>query len=158
MLLPNNELKGVTRLVMGLLILLVLAQPLLSLYQLPRELVWSVPSFAVEGGQTDGQTDQVIANGLRLKKRWAAQFAARQQQNERQRITAVLRLIEGLTVREVDVQMEQGERKAVVVTVTHRSPLGGGKTDQAAITEKVSAAVQLVCAIPEEQVRVVWSD
>ncbi len=158
MLLPNNELKGVTRLVMGLFILLVLAQPLLSIYQLPRELIWSLPSFAAENSQSAGQTDQVIANGLRLKKQWAAQFAAQQQQDETKRITAVLQLVEGITVRAVNVEMDQGERKAVIVTVAHRPPLGGRKTEQAIVTEKISAAVQLVCAIPKEQVKVVWSD
>ncbi|HBE80421.1 MAG TPA: stage III sporulation protein AF, partial [Firmicutes bacterium] len=35
MLLPNNELKNVTKMVMGLLIMMILIQPLIKVFVLP---------------------------------------------------------------------------------------------------------------------------
>jgi stage III sporulation protein AF len=157
MLLPNNELRGVTRLVMGLLILLILLQPLFQLFHLPVDLLGMVQNqTAAPSGVAN--TEQVIQKGLKIRNDWQNQFAEERRQLLREKLTHMLQLIDEIKIRKVDLTYATDQLKKVTVTVQPRKREESFSVWQAEVKYKIINAVQLICDIKEEQVEVVWNE
>jgi stage III sporulation protein AF len=156
MLLPNNELKGVTRMVMGLLIILVLAQPLLKVFHLPQELEMNLPELQTDSGPAG--TSRIVAEGLNLRNQWLTQFGAGRREAYEARIGKLLKLVEGIQVERTQVVMEGGTVQSVGVAVRPRSGADWDRTRRAALTEEISDSIQLVCPVQKERIEVIWDE
>lgn len=156
MLLPNNELKGVTRMVMGLLIILILAQPLLKVFNISQELTQALPGWQNESDPAT--TGQIVTKGLNLRNQWLEQFAGNQQQAYEERIARLLRLSDGIAVREVRVVMAKQTVQSVSVAVRARSGTKLDGAQRAEWTAKLDESIQLVCPVTKERIEVVWDE
>jgi stage III sporulation protein AF len=100
MILPSNELKGVTKMMIGLLIILIIVQPLLKIFKLPNIILNSAP-VAVEAGipGMDFQgTGRIIKEGLAIRTGLTAELQKRNQEIFIEKIKISVRLIDEVTL------------------------------------------------------------
>jgi stage III sporulation protein AF len=73
LLLPSNHLKRVTKLILGLAIILFLLRPLGDFYQLPDRLSGALAEIFNQASTTSA-TDRVVREGLLLRQKWQAEY------------------------------------------------------------------------------------
>jgi stage III sporulation protein AF len=73
LVLPDNQFKNVTKLILGLAIMLFLLQPLSKFYQLPATLT-GVMAEAFLPAPTTPATTQVMREGLIIRQKWQRDF------------------------------------------------------------------------------------
>jgi stage III sporulation protein AF len=157
MLLPNNELKGVTKLVMGLLILMILLQPLLQIFHLPLEFSWPVPGVSGEPPAAKTvSTETIVKEGLELRRQWTAQFQDRQREAIGRKIGNILRLIDEIDLVALKPIYEGDRLLRVRVETRWRTagPIESGQRRE--IEAKIRNSVQLVTDLSNEQIEVIW--
>ena len=154
MLLPNNELKSVTKMIMGLLIMMILIQPLIKLFDLPQKVSWSLPS--VSEPQSNLTTRQIIERGLRLRASWTAGFKERNKTMLEGKLKNIIGLIDEVHLEDVALSF-QGDRlgKAVIkIKTLKRGPLETATKNS--MQRKVIDSVQLLTNLTEDQIEVIW--
>lgn len=98
MILPNNELKGVTKMMIGLLIILIIMQPLLKIFKLPTTILSSVPEVVETdtAGRDLPSTGRIIKEGLAVRAGWTREIEKRNQEILTEKIKMSIGLIEGV--------------------------------------------------------------
>jgi stage III sporulation protein AF len=154
MLLPNNELKSVTKMIMGLLIMMMLIQPLIKLFDLPQTVSWSLPSISEP--QSDSTTRQIIERGLRLRESWTAGFKDQNKKILEGKLKNIIGLIDEVRLENLALNY-QGDRlsKAVIkIKRLKRGPLE--QVVKNSMQRKVIDSVQLLTNLTEDQIEVIW--
>ncbi|HBF38340.1 MAG TPA: stage III sporulation protein AF [Firmicutes bacterium] len=151
MLLPSNELKSVTRMTMGLVILMILLQPVLQFLDLPQHISLSLPSIS---NSDSPQTQQIIAQGLKMRTEWTRGI---QEQNKimlESKLKNIMGLIDEVQVESVKLDY-QGEQlnKAIVQLKSARQ----GIQDISSIKRKIVDSVQLLTDLREDRIEVKWN-
>lgn len=162
MLIPNNELKKVTKMVMGLLIMMILVQPLLKIFYLPQKVVWSL---ATEGEQKVDHykevypsTGQIIKQGLELRNKWKLRFNSRDQLLIKQKIKNIIGLLDEIHLQGLDLQYE-GENLLKASLKVELSKQGlTNLSNRSNLNQKIKDSVQLVTSLHEDQIEVTWND
>ncbi len=151
--LPDNQLKGVAKLIMGLLIILLLIQPVAQLIHLPLAVAWVTPK------QTDHTlaTEQVIEEGLRLRNNWQQHLATEQEKLWEEKITQVSGMISGVKVTKVVVDCEV--KTPIWVKLWVSPKITQGETWwRKDIEQRLKNGVRLVSDLAEEKIEVNWND
>jgi len=153
MILPHNDLRGVARMVMGLLVILVLAQPLLKVFRLPTELALGIPEGTLKRSWS---TAQVIAAGQRIRERVSADFQNEQRVHYEERMRWILGLTAEMELRKLTVQWDGMQ----IVKLTVEAKAVGfdphNQTEVAKLTAKIKNSIQLVANINPTQIEVIW--
>jgi stage III sporulation protein AF len=154
MLLPNNELKNVTKMVMGLFIMMILIQPLIKVFDLPQKVSWSLPS--VSDPDSNFATRRIIERGLKMRESWTAGFKERNKTILEGKLKNIIGLIDGVHLEDLTLSF-QGERliRAILkLKSIKREPLE--PTASKVIQHKVIDSVQLLTNLTEDQIEVNW--
>lgn len=154
MLLPNNELKSVTKMIMGLIIMMILIQPLIKFFDLPQKVRWSLPSFSEP--QSNSTTRQIIERGLKLRESWTAGLKERNKTMLESKLKNIIGLVDEVQLEDVALSFQGDQLGKAVIKI---KPLNRGPLEQAAknnMQRKVIDSVQLLTNLTEEQIEVIW--
>jgi stage III sporulation protein AF len=83
LLLPDNQMKSVTKLILGLAILLFLLRPLANLARLPAVLIETLAGTSAPRVPETPATAQVIREGLLLRRQWQRDFKLERRQESK---------------------------------------------------------------------------
>jgi len=155
MLLPDNGLKGVTRMVLGLLVMMVLLAPLAKVFNIPAELALDITRKA-ESREVMPATAEVIDEGAAIRKRWDALFREKDQKKIKDKIAKALTLYGVIEVRRISLEYDQAELFRVIVEGSAKEGKVGKEGDLAKLSKEVSKIVYLATDLPEEQIEVRW--
>jgi len=157
MILPDNQLRSVTKMILGLVIVMFLLQPLTKVLNLPAALIRSVPG-AIETETVSTDTDQLIREGIKMRNAWLQDYEARAQQDLEQKLCRVLGLFEDFELQKVTCTYEGSglQRVRVVVKPTRSSLLRSQVVE--GLNRKIVGAVQLLTQLNQNQIEVRWGE
>lgn len=151
--LPDNQLKGVAKLIMGLLIILLLIQPVSQMLNLPLSIVWITPSKLNQSSETK----KVIREGLKLRESWQRQITVEQERFWQQKIKQVTGMVTGVKVKRIVLYFQDNAPAQVRLWVS----ANGTQTEhwwRKDVEQRLRNAVQLVSDLREEKIEVNWND
>lgn len=153
MLVPENSLKKAVKLVIGLMVMLILIQPLTRFFKIPIDLDQILSSSQ---GANDQASQQVIERGLQIRNQWEERFNSQQSALVKEKIESVIGLIDEIDLKELRFsEVKSGHSKALVrVAPTFGKELS--KTVKDKLTTKIQNSIRLVCNLSKEQIEVIW--
>jgi stage III sporulation protein AF len=151
MMLPNNELKNVTRLIMGLVIMSVLLQPLIRFFDLPGQISLSLPSIS---SPDPSKTQQIINKGLKMRDEWTRQIQEQNQKTLESKLKNIIGLIGEVQLDNLRLryQGEKPDRAFVQVKLTKQKIESMGEISD--IKRKVIHSIQFLTDLREDQIEV----
>lgn len=150
MILPANALKGVVKLVMGLVIITILLQPLLMIFRIPAVLDWSLPATGNEGA-----TQDIVAAGLDLRTRWEGFY---QKQYQTRLETAMAERIRQTGKAVVTAsQLDFHEGKLIKAVVELRPTVQLSEADRNLLETQIIGWLGLITDISNHQIEVKWN-
>ncbi len=153
MLLPSNELKNVTRMMMGLVIMSILLQPLIRLFDLPGQISLSLPSIS---SPKSIKTQQIIARGLKMRDEWTHEI---QEQNKRaleSKLKNIMGLIDEVQLDSLRLHYQGEQLERAYVKLKSTKPGIKDKVEIGNIKRKVINSVQFLTNLREDQIEVNW--
>jgi hypothetical protein len=158
LVLPDNQLKSVTKLILGLTILLFLLQPVSNLTQLPEVLTGALTkAFSVRAPDTPA-TGQVMRKGLWLRQRWQQEFHRELQQELQTKLQKVFAINANVILQQVTCRYEGGRLAGVKLTVTLGVPRPLSVVQMRRLQQQTIRAVQAVTTLPPGQIEIVWGE
>lgn len=174
MFLPQNELKGVTKIMIGLLIIMIIMQPLSKFIKLPTTILDSISAGVEEdaAGIRLPSTNRIIRDGLAVQAGWTGEIEKRNQAILIDKIKLSVGLID--TVQLIDINAEFAEPKisggygsVQLKKVKLQVKLTGSGAEKsfssASFTKKQQSAarrirntVKLFSNLTDEQIEVIW--
>ena len=152
MLLPNNELKSVTKMIMGLVILGTLLLPLMKIFNLPEQISTSIPSLSNRDSHL--QTQQIIAKGLKIRNQWTHQLQEQHQKMLESKVRNMIGLIDEAQLDSIQLYYQGEQLEKAVVTL---KPLRRRFSETSNLQRKIIDSVQFVTDLPENQIEVNWN-
>lgn len=156
MLLPNNELKSVTKMVMGLLIMMILVQPLIKILDLQQRVSWNLP--VVSELKSSQATQAVIQRGLKIQKSWAIRFEEQNKNELTRRIKNILGLMDEVQLEDVKLDFQDGRPVKAIVKLKPQKSWTANPGVPKKIRDQVINSVQLLTNLPEKRIEVVNLD
>lgn len=155
MILPNNELKGVTKMVVGLMIVLILLQPLVKFFQFPSEIAWSLSGIGDEKKIDLPSTAQIIKEGLKLRDNWTAQLQEQNQTYLKDKIKNILAMIDEIRLVDLRLNFDGPDLVKVKLKV---APVNRNIQSESFenLTKKIKNSIQLISNLGENQIEVIW--
>ena len=154
MLTPENGLKKTVKLVIGLMVMLVLLQPLTRFFKLPLNLDGIVVMNQIPHRQP---AEEVLERGLKMRDRWQKGFNSQQRALAEEKMASVIELIDDIELREIRFSDSSGTL-GVAVRVAPSVERSFSKTFKDKLTIKIQQSVRLVCNLPKEQIEVIWDE
>lgn len=155
MLIPENNLKKVTKLVMGLMVMLILVQPLIRFFKIPLELDQVLSLNATNNLHS---SQQVLNRGLRIRNRWEKSFHSEQQALTKERIESIIGLIDKIDLKEMRLLDSGTGSCPVLIRVAPSSGVKLSAAEKDRLTLKIQNSVRLVCGLSKEQIEVIWDE
>ncbi len=156
MLLPQNELKNVTKMIMGLIIMAILIQPVIKILDLPQNIVSSLPTVNEEKNTL--ATDELIQNGLKLREDWNKKFKQQDKINTERKIKNLLVLIDEIRLRDINLNYEDSNLNKVSLIIQPVAQTNLNNKAKQKTVIKIINSVQLITNLPEERIEVLWND
>ncbi len=153
MLIPENGLKKTAKLIFGLMVMLILIQPLLRIFKIPLE--WD--RIIIEERIGSGSDSRpVLDRGLQIREKWEKSFRAEQQKITGEKIRSIIGLIDEIDLLETRFVDSGSGPGAVLIKVVpaYGEDLSGSKKDQ--LAAKIKNSVRLVSDFSGEQIEVNW--
>ncbi|MGE5605002.1 MAG: stage III sporulation protein AF [Bacteroidota bacterium] len=153
MMAPENSLKKTVKLVIGLMVMVVLLQPLTRFYKIPLN-----PDEIIHLGQIadESASQKVLERGQQIRDRWQKGFNSQQQALAKEKIASVIGLIDDIELREV--RFSDSRPLGVIIRVSPAGERGFSKSIKDKLTTKIQRTVRLVDNFPKEQVEVIWDE
>lgn len=154
MLLPNNELKSVTKMIMGLVIMMIVLQPLIKFLDLPQKVSWSLTS--ISGPESSPATRQIIERGIKMRESWTNGIKEQNKSILEGKLKNIIGLIDEVQLEEIKLKY-QGDypvRAIIKLKSLKRGPLGAVAEEKT--NRQVSDSVQLLTDLSEDQIEVNW--
>lgn len=156
LLLPDNQLKGVARLIMGLLILTIFIQPLTLIFQIPVEPAWSLSEMSSQPLVVD--TGNLMEQGLNLRRRWEEVYAKDSQAELAQEIEIILARHKIGKLVDLNLERNDGRLRAVRIRVSPRAAVNIRPERRQAISNEIIRQVNQLTGLNEKQIEVIWNE
>lgn len=156
MLLPNNNLKGVTRLCLGLLVMMVLLAPLIQIFNLPADLAQMLLNSTtdIQTQQQNEITGEILQAGQEMREDWEQVFKTHEEKYLIAKIEKSLSLIEDINLVRVRIRDSGLTVPRFILTVcSKRIQNSEQETDLEAQIRKL---LYLTAGISAEQIEVEW--
>jgi stage III sporulation protein AF len=155
MLLPDNQLRNVTKLVFGLVIMVFMIQPVTKLMNLPLSLAESLSR--IPGENAVPATAQVLRAGIRMRSQWQMRYNRTNQHHLEENLKKVFGLLE-VKLRQVDCDYR--DSRLIKVKIMAEPVLGKViRSDSLRrLDQKIRRAVRLFTGLNEDQVEVRWGE
>jgi stage III sporulation protein AF len=159
MLLPNNELKSVTKMIMGLVILLILLHPLIKFLDLPQKISWSIASISKT--ESNPATREVIEHGMKMRENWTKDIKEQNKSLLEGKLKNIIELIGEAQMEEIKLEYKGYYPFRAVIKLKSLKRDSTGVTAKEVIARnnikhQVSSAVQLLTNLKEDQIEVNW--
>lgn len=143
-LLPKGKTKAFAQVVLGLLVILVVLNPLGKLFKADVSAVsWQSYQDAPSGG--------IISAGTALEDKWQSKAAAAYEESLKKQIKALALLVENVADAEVRVSLENYKSlEKIDVILTLEKPVA----DEKPLRQKVESAIGNFYGLPSEQIEV----
>jgi stage III sporulation protein AF len=184
MILPNNELKGVTKMMIGLLIILIIVQPLFKIFNLPTTILNSVSGVVEADTSGNGlpATRRIIKEGLAIRNGWTLDIQKRNQEILTEKIKTSIGLIDGVKLLDVKMEFHNLPTSSTVFSgTTDLTGYGGLKkiklrvrfTDSGSgrqfslasfqrekrlVERRIRDTIQLFSNLTDDQIEVIWDE
>lgn len=155
MLVPENSLKKAVKLVIGLMVMLILIQPLTRFFKIPIDLDQILSSSQ---GANDQASQQVIECGLQIRNQWEERFNSQQSALVEEKIESVIGLIDEIDLKELRFSKIKSGPSKVLVRVAPTFGKELSKTVKNKLTTKIQNSIRLVCNLSKEQIEVIWDE
>jgi stage III sporulation protein AF len=171
MILPNNEFKGVAKMMIGLLIILIIVQPVLQIFKLPTTILNSIPA-AVEADYTKKNslsTNQIIKEGLAVRAGWIGKIEKHNQEILIDKIKLSVGLIDGVQLLDTNVEWNDPDPtgftglKKVYLRVKWAGPQTKGhfspasfQREEPLVGRRIRDTIKLFSNLSDEQIEVIW--
>ena len=155
MLTPENSLKKTVKLVIGLLVMVVLLQPLTRFFKINMD-PGAILSMSQSTIREDSQ--QIVERGLQLRGRWQKSFDSQQRALDKEKIESVIGLIDDIELREVQSFTSISGPSRVIIKVAPASDRRFFENSKNQLALKIQKSVRLVCNIAIEQIEVIWDE
>ncbi|HEX3047745.1 MAG TPA: stage III sporulation protein AF [Bacillota bacterium] len=162
MLLPNNELKGATRMIMGLLIMMILIQPLVKIFKMPTELLWSMPETIIgtEPRRVLPSANDLIKQGKRIREQWASAQTPDLAQDPHvtleNKLRTMIAMIDEVTLRELTPVYRDGELTGVKLKVAAAKAKISDPQLKKTVERRLYQSVALFSNLPQSRIEVLW--
>lgn len=157
MILPDNQLRSVTRMILGLVIIMFLLQPLAKVLNFPATIIHSL-SGAVGTEAVPVDTDQVVREGIKMRNSWLQDYQLKAQEDLELKIRRVLGLFEEVELEKVSCAYEGSELKKVRVVVALKESTLLRSQAVAGLNRKIVEAVRLLTQLNYNQIEVRWGE
>lgn len=154
MLTPENGLKKTVKLVIGLMVMVVLLQPLTRLFKIP----FNSDRIAHWGQIQQPAAEEVLKRGLQMRERWQTSFNSQQRALVEEKIASVIGLIDEIELREVRFSDSTPGLSGVIVKVVPAVKGELSKTFKDKLNMKIEQSVRLACDFSKEQIEVIWDE
>lgn len=150
MILPSNELKSATKLVMGLVIITILLQPMLMVLNIAENFNWPVSESAFS---TDGELplEQVVQEGLLLREDWKKFYQGKSQQVMEEQIRRVT-VNNGGDLQELELEYSGEKLQGLTMLIKAREKINSSGD----LTREIVGKVSLITGLTEKQIEVIW--
>jgi stage III sporulation protein AF len=155
MVLPDNQLQKVTRMVLSLLVMLCLVQPLSRLFRIPATLAGILPEVFSQT-DTGNATAQVICDGAQLRRKWQREFEAATQQALEEKLAKVFPLFEGIAVKNVVCRYAGDRLRQVKVAIKPAAPNPLSAETRRRLLRQAENSVRLFTGLAADQIEVSW--
>lgn len=160
MIIPNNEFKGVTKMVLGLLIMLFLIQPVLNIFKIPSIVVGTVPDLFEMNHQSNQfpTTTQIIKQGELVRNDLASALKKQRQSILEGQIKRKLEQIEGLQLMNVRTEVQEDQVTEVIIKakLSQSETMRKGILLERSLTRRIKETIQLYCNVPKDRIEVTW--
>ncbi len=155
MLVPENGLKKAVKLVIGLMVMLILIQPLTRVFKISIDLDQILSSSQ---GINDQASQQVLERGFQIRNRWEEGFNLQQRGLVAEKVESVIGLIDEIDLKEIRfLEFKSGSFRVLVrVAPAYGKELSKIVKDK--LTIKVQNSIRLVCNLSKEQIEVIWDE
>ncbi len=150
MLLPNNDLKNVTRMMMGLVILSILLHPLIRFFDLPGQISVSLPSIS---SPDSSKTQQLIVKGLKMRDEWTHQLKEQYKEKLESKLRNILGLIDEIQLDNLYLQYRGEQLERAFVKIKLARP-GASVSQISDMKRKVIDSVRFLTDLREDQIEV----
>lgn len=151
MILPANAMKNVVKLVMGLVIIAILLQPLLMVFQIPVILDWPLATAVNEEA-----TQDVVAAGLDLRTRWEDFYQKQYQAKLEATIREQIRQTGKAEVTASRFDFNEGRLKRAMLVLRPTVPLADEV--RKSLKNQITGWLGLMTGISDQQIEVKWHD
>ncbi|HEX7712965.1 MAG TPA: stage III sporulation protein AF [Bacillota bacterium] len=159
LILPQNNLKGVTKMVMGLVIITLLFQPFTHLLRLPSEIRWDLPGLdAVDSNPASSRTAAVVENGFEMREKWAARLTQDSRAIVETKVKTLVSLIDEVRLKQLQMEYSGSNLVKVHLLVSPAVPGGLSETLLKTITKRLNESVRLVSDLPADRIEVIWNE
>jgi len=174
MILPQNELKGVTKIMIGLLIIMIIMQPLLTIAKLPTTIISSLPAGmeADTAGIGLPSTSRILRDGLAVRSGWTGEIEKRNREILVDKIKLSIGFIDAVQLLDTKLEFAEPEistgygfnqLKKVRLRIKLSGPAPSQrlspirtKEQQLSITRRIRDTIKLFTNITDEQIEVIW--
>jgi stage III sporulation protein AF len=182
MLLPNNELKGVTKMVMGLLIILIIMQPVFKILKVPSVILLTLPAIVEVKNikQESSSTQTIVKQGMLIRDGWITELKKRRQIIVEDKLKTSIGLIDGIKLVKMNpIFADAGSTGAEglagmtgmtgIIEIKLKVRLTGIKekprfsfketaAQQKIYDRRIRESIQLCCDLPDDRIEVTWDD
>lgn len=158
LLLPNNQLKGVTRLIMGLLVLIILIQPLTDIFQLPLEPAWSLPDRTDAPLSAYWDAADLVEQGLILRRRWETVYRQESHAELTQEIKIILARHGIGRLAELNLVIADGRLGEARIRLSPGTSLNIEPELCQKISGEIIRKVSRLTGLNEKQIEVIWDE
>jgi stage III sporulation protein AF len=165
MILPNNEMKGVTKMMMGLLIIMVMVQPVLRLFKLPATIIHETPALvkAEIPAIPVPNTGQIIKSGLSLRDDWIAGQKKHSRELLIDKVKAGIGLIDGVKLLEVKAELKDPSNNGDLTKLKLRLQLerparimADREKEERAMDRRIRDTIKLFTNLTDDRIEVNW--
>jgi stage III sporulation protein AF len=157
MLLPNNELKSVTKMIMGLIVMMVLLQPLIKFFDLPQTISLSLPSISEP--ESNPQTQQIINRGLKMRADWTKGTREKNRAMLEGKIKNIIGLIDEVQLEEIKLDFQEDDYPIKACLKLKSLKWGTLQAETVKkVDRKVIDSIQFITDLREDQIEVSWDD
>jgi stage III sporulation protein AF len=156
MILPDNQLRNVTKMVLGLVIMVFLIRPLADLMNLPPVLAESLSRIPKDNAAVL-KTDQVVRAGLRMRQQWQARYNETNQRKLEENLKKVFALLE-VRLLQIDYSYRDYRLNKVKIIVEPVSNEVIQANLLRRLGRKLRQTVRLFTGLNEDQVEVRWGE
>ncbi len=137
LILPDNQLKAVTKMVLGLVIIVVLAGPLLDLLKVPSQFDWQALNKAVSLPLTKPDTRQVFQEATGIQNKWRQKYLLENQAEIEKKIKRVISKFQKVGLQKIRWDLADLEKMTLKVSLNSPKVL----LSEAEL-QKIRAAIQ----------------
>lgn len=155
MIIPDNEMKGVTKIVMGLMIIMILIQPLTSIFKISSNVIWSLSTHR-ETNLNLPSTEQILKQGLEIKDSWMLSMKKNNQQILESKIKNIIGMIDEISLCKLTVDYDGVNLKKASLVIKAEEPLDQTNGFKEKVNRKIFNSLELIAGLPSKQVEVIW--